>query len=237
MQPRGALSNGSIPILNTDRPQTDRAAKINTMFTGLVEGIGRLMTLQVQKNLTRLMIDLGSMAEGVKPGDSIAVNGCCLTVSYILGTHCGFDLLQETLTQTNLGQIRPKAAINVERAMPAQGRFGGHFVTGHIDGVGVIRRWEQVGRDHELRIAVDPFYAAYLVPKGCIAVDGISLTVAEVGQDEFSVWIIPHTRTSTAMRERRLGDWVNLEFDLLAKYTEKILAVREKIAGDDQPVV
>ena len=207
------------------------------MFTGLVEGIGRLMTLQVQKSFVRLMIDIGSVAEGVKMGDSIAVNGCCLTVSHILGTHCGFDLLQETLTQTNLGQIKPKVGVNLERAMSAQGRFGGHFITGHIDTVGVIRRWEQVGQDHELRIAIDPFYTAYLVPKGCISIDGISLTVAEVGHDEFSVWIIPHTRAITTLRERRLGDWVNLEFDLLAKYTEKILAVREKIAGDDQSVV
>jgi riboflavin synthase len=208
------------------------------MFTGLVEGVGRVVMLQMQqKGFTRFMVDMGPLAEGVQVGDSVAVNGCCLTVTSIQGTYRGFDLLQETLAQTNLGQLKPRSAVNLERAMPAQGRFGGHFVTGHIDAVGVIRRCEQIGQDYELRIAVDPFYTAYLVPKGCIAIDGISLTVAEVAQDEFSVWVIPHTRAVTALHDRAAGGWVNLEFDLLAKYTEKILAVREKIAGDDQPVV
>jgi riboflavin synthase len=209
------------------------------MFTGLIEGAGRLITIQTQKGFSRLLIDMGPLAEGVRIGDSVAVNGCCLTVSFVQGTHRGFDLLQETLALTNLCQIKPKATVNLERAMPAQGRFGGHFVTGHIDAVGVIRRLEQIGQgqDYEFRIAINPFYSAYLVPKGCIAIDGISLTVAEVAEDEFSAWIIPHTQAVTALRERAVGDWVNLEFDLLAKYTEKILAVREKIAGDEQPVV
>jgi riboflavin synthase len=110
--------------------------------------------------------------------------------------------------------------------MAANGRYGGHFVTGHIDATGPIQRWEQVGADYELRIGIDRAQGAYLVPKGCIAVDGISLTVAEVEPEAFSVWIIPHTRAVTALRERAVGDRVNLEFDLLAKYTEKILAVR-----------
>lgn len=207
------------------------------MFTGLIEGTGRLITIQTQKGFSRLMIDMGPLAEGVQMGDSVAVNGCCLTVTFIHGTHRGFDLLQETLALTNLCQLKPKETVNLERAMPAQGRFGGHFVTGHIDAVGVVRRLDQIGQDCELRIGINPFYNAYLVSKGCIAIDGISLTVAEVAEDEFSVWVIPHTRDVTALRERAVGDWINLEFDLLAKYTEKILAVREKIAGDGQPVV
>jgi riboflavin synthase len=147
-------------------------------------------------------------------------------VATLEGSRLGFDLLEETLARTNLGQAKPGAAVNLERAMAADGRYGGHFVTGHIDATGTIRVWEKKGGDFELRIGIDPAHGRYLVPKGCIAVDGISLTVADVGRDEFSVWIIPHTREVTALRERAAGDAVNLEFDLLAKYTEKILASR-----------
>jgi riboflavin synthase len=172
------------------------------------------------------MIDAGPLAEGARIGESVALNGCCLTVTSVEGAQLGFDLLEETEARTNLRDAKPGAAVNLERAMPAHGRYGGHFVTGHVDATGVIRGWEQKGRDYELRIGVDPAHAIYLVPKGCIAVDGISLTVADVGRDEFSVWIIPHTRAVTALRERAAGDLVNLEFDLLAKYTEKILASR-----------
>ena len=172
------------------------------------------------------MIDAGPLAEGVQIGDSIAINGCCLTVTSSEGPQLGFDLLEETQARTNLRDAKPGALVNLERALPAHGRYGGHFVTGHIDATGVIRRWERTGRDYELRIGIEPAHGVYLAPKGCIAVDGISLTVADAGRDEFSVWIIPHTRSVTALRERAAGDLVNLEFDLLAKYTEKILAMR-----------
>jgi riboflavin synthase len=196
------------------------------MFTGLVEGTGRVMALPSPKGVTRLMIDAGALAEGTQIGDSVAINGCCLTVTSLAGPELGFDLLEETQARTNLREVKPGAVVNLERALPAHGRYGGHFVTGHIDATGVIRRWEQTGADYELRIGIEPVHGIYLVPKGCIAVDGISLTVADVGRDEFSVWIIPHTRAVTALRERATGDLVNLEFDLLAKYTEKILAMR-----------
>ncbi len=172
------------------------------------------------------MIDAGVLAEGTRIGDSVAINGCCLTVTSIEGAQLGFDLLEETQARTNMRSLKPGAVVNLERALPASGRYGGHFVTGHIDATGVIRRWAKSGEDHELRIGIEPAHGSYLVPKGCIAIDGISLTVAEVARDEFSVWIIPHTRSITALRERAVGDLVNLEFDLLAKYTEKILAMR-----------
>ena len=196
------------------------------MFTGLVEGTGRAVTLLDPEGVTRLVIDAGPLAEGAQIGDSVAINGCCLTVTSREGAHLGFDLLEETQARTNLRDVKPGAMVNLERALPAQGRYGGHFVTGHIDATGVIPRWEQAGRDYELSIGIEPGHGIYLVPKGCIAVDGISLTVAHVGRDEFSVWIIPHTRSVTALRERAAGDLLNLEFDLLAKYTEKILAMR-----------
>ena len=197
------------------------------MFTGLVEGTGRVVALLSPEGVApSLMIDAGPLAEGARIGDSVAINGCCLTVSSTEGPRLGFDLLEETQARTNLRDVKPGAVVNLERALPAHGRYGGHFVTGHVDATGVIRRWEQTGRDYELRIGIEPVHGIYLVPKGCIAVDGISLTVADVRRDEFSVWIIPHTRSVTALRERAVGDLVNLEFDLLAKYTEKILAMR-----------
>jgi riboflavin synthase len=196
------------------------------MFTGLVEGTGRVVALKTDGPATRLTLDLGPLADGVRPGDSIAINGCCLTAIAIDGPRLGFDLLQETLARTNLGVLTIGAIVNLERAMPANGRYGGHFVTGHIDATGAVRSWKRAAADDELRIALEPAHGAYLVPKGCIAVDGISLTVADVAKDEFSVWIIPHTREITALRDRAPGDRLNLEFDLLAKYTEKILALR-----------
>jgi riboflavin synthase len=197
------------------------------MFTGLVEGTGEVLALTTLENGgVGLALYAGAIADDAKPGDSIALNGCCLTVVDISGRQLGFDLLQETLARTNLRQAGPGAIVNLERALAANDRFGGHFVTGHIDATGTIRVWEQKGADYELRIGIDPAHGRYLVPKGCIAIDGISLTVADVARDEFSVWIIPHTRQVTALRERKVGDPVNLEFDLLAKYTEKILASR-----------
>ena len=200
------------------------------MFTGLVEGTGRVVNRLPGAGGTRLVAEAASVAEGVRVGDSIAVNGCCLTVTSIDGVQLGFDLLAETEARTNLREVKKGAVVNLERALPANGRYGGHFVTGHIDATGVVRSWRQAGNDFELRIGIEPAYGIYLVTKGCIAVDGISLTVVDVTRDEFSVWIIPHTRSVTALRERAVGDLVNLEFDLLAKYTEKILGAR----GDPQ---
>ena len=202
------------------------------MFTGLIEGTGPVVALKSPGGVTRLVLEAGALAEGVRTGDSVALNGCCLTVVSIEETRLGFDLLEETLARTNLGALTPGSVVNLERALPANGRYGGHFVTGHIDATGVIRRWAQVGADWELRIGIEPAQGAYLVPKGCIAIDGISLTVADVTRDEFSVWIIPHTREVTALRERSASDRVNLEFDLLAKYTEKILSVRGSTPSD-----
>lgn len=200
------------------------------MFTGLVEGVGEIRSAAITASGAHVAVDLGSVAQGVQPGDSIAVNGCCLTVTHLAGAVAGFDLLAETLARTNLGAMTAGRRVNLERALPAQGRYGGHFVTGHIDGTGEIRRWEQAGADYELRLGIEPAQGIYLVPKGCVAVDGISLTVAEVARDEFSVWIIPHTRAVTALHDRKPGERLNLEFDLLAKYTEKILAVRAATA-------
>ncbi len=199
------------------------------MFTGIVEGTGQFLERRAGPASSRLRLAVGELSQGVQLGDSIAVNGCCLTVAEIGEHELSFDLLHETEQRTNLCALSERSRVNLERAMAANGRYGGHFVTGHIDDTGVIRKWEKVGSDYELRIGILKQQGAYVVPKGCMAIDGISLTVAEVSADEFSVWIIPHTRAVTALDERKVGDRVNLEFDLLAKYVEKILAVRSHV--------
>jgi riboflavin synthase len=199
------------------------------MFTGIIEATGKIIRREAAKNSTRLTIEAGSIAKKSRIGDSIAVNGCCLTVVEINEANLTFDLLQETEDSTNLKEARAGMLVNLEPAMPADGRFGGHFVTGHVDGATRIHRFSLVNRDYELAVEIQPAWGAWLVPKGCIAIDGISLTVAEVHKDAFTVWIIPHTREITALREKSKGDRVNLEFDLLAKYTEKILATRSGV--------
>ena len=139
-----------------------------------------------------------------------------------------FDLLQESWKLTNLQFTRPGSLVNLERSLRANGELGGHFVTGHVDGLGKIIRWEKSGSDHVLEIAAPAQVLRYVVHKGSIAVDGMSLTVAAVGQKSFRIWIIPHTFEITALRERKVGDAVNLEADLLGKYVEKFLSARRK---------
>ena len=197
------------------------------MFTGIVEEAGTVETIQATTQSIQLTVRARTVGRGLKPGASVAVNGCCLTVVKLaargLARLLRFDLLQETWQRTNLQFARPGSRVNLERPLRAGAEFGGHFVTGHVDGIGNITRWERVGRDHVLDIAAPPEVMRYVVFKGSIAVDGISLTVASVRQKSFRVWIIPHTYEITALRDRRLGDAVDLEADLLGKYVEKFL--------------
>lgn len=197
------------------------------MFTGIVEEAGRVVTIKPSKASIRLTVRARMVGRGLKPGASVAVNGCCLTVVK-LATHgrdrlLRFDLLEETWRRTNLQFARPGSLVNLERPLRASGELGGHFVTGHVDGLGKITRWERVGRDHMLDIAAPPEVMRYVVFKGSIAVDGISLTIAAVQKKSFRVWIIPHTYEITSLRERQVGDAVDLEADLLGKYVEKFL--------------
>jgi riboflavin synthase len=163
-------------------------------------------------------------------GDSVAVNGCCLTVVKLAARGQAklirFDLLQESWQRTNFQYAKPGSLVNLERSLRANGELGGHFVTGHVDGLGRIVRWERAGKDHVLDIAARPEVMRYLVFKGSVAVDGISLTVAAVNKKSFRLWIIPHTFDLTVLRERKVGDAVNLEADLLGKYVERFLAAR-----------
>ena len=197
------------------------------MFTGLVEETARVASITPVATGAQLSLDASTVIEGTQPGDSIAVNGCCLTVTSIAGNRLTFDLLAETLARTNLGQLKPDSLVNLERALPAGGRLGGHFVQGHIDGTSSILAFEQVGQDHRLEIALPSEFAQYVVFKGSIAVNGISLTVAEVRESSFVLWIIPHTMEMTNLREIKSGHLVNLEYDLLAKYLERLVQVRK----------
>lgn len=196
------------------------------MFTGIVEEAGRVVRVTLTEAGCRFSVDAACVADGVKVGDSIANNGCCLTVVEIDGTRLSFDLLEETRRCTNLQDLREGSLVNLERSLAVGDRMGGHFVTGHVDGTGKITAWEPRGGDYYLEIEVPKGLERYLVPKGSVAVDGISLTVGEVKGGRFNVWIIPHTLEVTALQERTVGDLVNLEFDMLAKYVEKLLKAR-----------
>ena len=200
------------------------------MFTGIVEEAGQVHAIQFGKGAIRLAVRSRVCGRDVKTGDSVAVNGCCLTVVKLSGKAgtrvLEFDLLEETWLRTNFKSLQVGSAVNLERSLRADGRLSGHFVTGHIDGTGTIRKWEQQGADWLLEIAPPRDVARYLLFKGTVAVDGISLTVAKVLKKTFRIWIIPHTHEVTALKERKVGDIVNLEADLLGKYVEQFLALR-----------
>jgi riboflavin synthase len=200
------------------------------MFTGIVEEAGVVELIKPTARSIELTVRALKCGRGVKLGDSIAVNGCCLTV--VKSTTKGraklirFDLLQESWRRTNFQFAGPGSLVNLERSLRANGELGGHFVTGHVDGLGKIIRWERAGKDHVLDIAAPPEVMRYLVFKGSVTVDGISLTVAAVNKKSFRIWIIPHTFDITVLRERKVGDAVNLEADLLGKYVARFLVVR-----------
>lgn len=200
------------------------------MFTGIVEETGTVEAIKPGTKSIRLTVRTKAAARKLKLGASVAVNGCCLTVVKLTSRGkdklLHFDVLQESWQRTNLQFAKPGSLVDLERSLQAGGELGGHFVTGHVDGVGRIVKWERKGRDHLLDIAAPPEVMRYVVFKGSIALDGISLTVAAVKKNGFRVWIIPHTFDVTVLRERKVGDAVNLEADLLGKYVEKILLAR-----------
>jgi len=193
------------------------------MFTGIVENVGRVVSLIEKTESWALELDLPfTDKDGMEAGSSLAVNGCCLTFKEDANELASFDLLEETLEKTNLGDLKPGLSVNLERSLPANGRLGGHFVTGHIDACGQIEVFEERGKNLYLQVKVPESFQQYLVDKGCIAVDGCSLTVCDVSECSFAVWLIPHTLGKTNLMSRQVGDSLNLEFDLLAKYVEKL---------------
>ncbi len=193
------------------------------MFTGIVEETGGVAAFTQGEASWRLKIAARATLAGAALGDSIAVNGCCLTVAQFDGQHFYFDVLEETRRLTNFSALAPGAPVNLERSLRFDGKVGGHFVTGHIDGLGVIEVFEQRGSDFYLRVRGPAGSGRHVIHKGSIAIDGISLTVAEVEGDAFAVWLIPTTLAVTNLGGRRAGELVNLEFDLLGKYVEKLL--------------
>jgi riboflavin synthase len=197
------------------------------MFTGIVEETGTVERIKPSAKSIELTIRAALTARGLKVGDSLAINGCCLTVVKISSRGKSkllqFDLLKETWERTNFQFASKGSLVNLERPLRTDGRLGGHFVTGHIDGIGRIIRWERMGQDHVLDVAAPTEVMRYIIPKGSIAVDGISLTVAGVQKKSYRIWIIPHTYEVTALRERKVGDAVNLEADLIGKYVHKFV--------------
>lgn len=194
------------------------------MFTGIIEEVGHVVAFAPAAEAWKLQIAARLVPGDVAVGDSVAVNGCCLTVTGFDPGNLRFDVLGETRRLTNFAQLAPGAPVNLERSLRPDSRMGGHFVTGHIDAPGRVEVLELRGKDYYLKVLVPDGLARYLVYKGCVAIDGISLTVAEVQGDSFAVWLIPHTMAATNLPPKKTGDLVNLEFDLLAKYVEKLTA-------------
>ncbi|MBB84043.1 MAG: riboflavin synthase [Deltaproteobacteria bacterium] len=196
------------------------------MFTGIVEHVGRIESIEALSDLSRFVIDLGPISEGVGLGDSIAVAGCCLTVTTIDGTRFTFEAIRETLDVTRVGSFAEGDGVNLERAMGAGARFDGHIVQGHVDGTGRVRRLDRTGLDGnevELHIECDPELAGQLVDKGSVTIEGVSLTVVKVVEDGFHVALIPHTLEVTTLSDLSDGDPVNLEVDVFGKYVKQYL--------------
>ncbi len=192
------------------------------MFTGIIEETGLVVSFQEQRDAWRLKLSASVVTDDLQIGDSVAVNGCCLTVVACEGGDLEFDVLNETKRLTSINYLGAGDKVNLERALLPSTRMGGHFVSGHIDGTGVVKLIEQRDKDCFLRIEPEPDKLKYVVSKGCITVDGISLTVAEVDEAGFAIWLIPHTMEVTNLHTKQVGDRVNLEYDLIAKYVEKL---------------
>jgi riboflavin synthase len=196
------------------------------MFTGLIEEVGTVVAVRARNHGTELQIAAPGTAKQVNPGESVAVNGCCLTVTSCRSDLLTFDLLEETIARTNLHDLRQNSPVNLERALRADGRIGGHFVQGHVDCVAAIVAFGAKGADFRLEIELPENSRHYVASKGSIALNGISLTVADVLPTNFVVWIIPYTKRHTNLDRATTGDLVNLEFDVLAKYVERMITRR-----------
>ncbi|MDO8731632.1 MAG: riboflavin synthase [Actinomycetota bacterium] len=196
------------------------------MFTGIVEERGEVVSVLLQGDSARLMIRSDVALQDAKLGDSISVNGVCLTVAELESDCFTADVMAETLTRTSLGAARIGSAVNLERAMPADGRLGGHLVQGHVDATGQILVISPAEHWTVVRIALPEQLARYVAEKGSITVDGVSLTVVNVDHESFAVSLIPTTLRETTLGERQIGDLVNLEIDIIAKYVERLLEAR-----------
>jgi len=193
------------------------------MFTGIIEEVGHIVAIEDSDEFRTLRVEAGAVLDGIKAGASISVNGVCLTVRTCNAGSFTADLSRETLERTSLNSLHAGTVVNLERPMRADGRFGGHIVQGHVDGVGKIRSFDRDGDNWNLRVEFPESAARYIVHKGSIAIDGISLTVASLKAPVLEVAIIPHTFENTNLRHAQAGDSVNLEFDVIAKYVERMM--------------
>ena len=215
--PSGVRAN-KLSILNRS------GAKSKNVFTGLIEEVGRVRWIRTTDRGTQLEVTAPKVAPAVAVGDSVAVNGSCLTISAHRGDQLTFDLLEETLDRTNFKQLRRDSQVNLERALAAGAPLGGHFVQGHIDCSARVISLERAGEDYRVEVELPTDFARYAAYKGSVAINGISLTIAELLAKSFAVWIIPHTKRHTNIDKIEVGDVVNIEFDILAKYVERMLA-------------
>ena len=193
------------------------------MFTGLVEEVGQVLWIRATERGTQLQVAAPGIARELRKGESVSVNGCCLTATSVRKETVTFDLLEETLARTNLRALRRESPVNLERALAADGRLGGHFVQGHIDCAVRVLSFDEIGDDHRLEVELPNDFANYAASKGSVALNGVSLTIAELLPASFVVWVIPHTRRETNFETLQAGDLVNVEFDILAKYVERML--------------
>lgn len=198
------------------------------MFTGLVETTGTVIALDLRGESARLTLKVGPMAADLADGESVAVNGCCLTVTEIRASEqtASFDLLAQTLRVTNLGDLQTGSLVNLERALAVGARLGGHFVQGHVDATARILDWSQHGNDYRLEVELPAEFRGLVIPKGSICLDGISLTAAEVTDSSLTCWIIPTTIRVTNLQTRAAGQRLNIEFDMLGKYVRGLAQVR-----------
>lgn len=203
------------------------------MFTGIIEELGTVRKLDSLQDSARLTIEAAKILEGSQVGDSIAVNGVCLTITEMTKNSFSVDIMYETLRKTNLQELKQQTKVNLERALQLQTRLGGHLISGHVDGIGKISAIRKVGIANVYEIIATEDLTSYSIPKGSIAVDGISLTLVDVGQDHFSVSLIPHTFKNTTLGLKEIGSTVNLETDLIGKYVAKFLKPEKPLAKNE----
>lgn len=193
------------------------------MFTGIIEHLGKVKQIKLEANSAVITIDVGPLSDEVSPGDSIAVNGACLTATQIKGSEVHFDVSAETLSKTTVGKLRVADNVNIERSLKVGDRLGGHFVTGHVDGVGEINKIENQTGQSTVWVSVNESLANMMIQKGSVAIDGISLTIAELRERIFSVALIPFTLEATTLGRNKVGRKVNIETDMLGKWVKKIV--------------
>lgn len=222
-----ADTSHSSATLDTDSTNADT----KHMFTGIIEEVGAVVLLRPEGNVARLAIRAKYVREDLRVGDSLATNGVCLTVERIEPAQLWLSMMPETLRRTTLGMLKPGDAVNLERALPVNGRLGGHIVAGHVDGIGTLQHISGVGEERVMTYSMPRELSRFVAPKGSIAIDGVSLTLVTAGVDSFAVSLIRHTLGATSLASLTVGARANLEVDMLARYLDRLLTSREESEG------